>query len=976
MQPQPPGPDPSLRIELFGGLRVYLNGKLVTKFRTRKTASLLGYLAFNAETPQHRDVLIEVFWPEATVDAGRQSLRMALSALRETLQDSAESPKYLETDRNTVRLTNVTTDVEEFMGASTGTDGALSLTTALKKVKGPLLAGFDESWIVAQWLSLEEAYAQAAIRLMQSASAPEDRMSAILAGKEAVALLGPREDVHVALMRLFAEDGQTGQAIAQFEALEKSLDEQWGESPSDQAYAALDSLPRGAAKTVPRQAQIAVPARASELIGREEETTLVVSLLSQGKRLVTLTGPGGTGKTALAVVAARSYAESVSEVAWMVELASVTEPGRLGETVFLGVTGNPPQGPVGTEDLVDAIGSQPALLILDNLEQLLPEAAVFTASLLKRLPGLKVLVTSRSWLNVDGEHVVPVSLLPVPEPGLKLGELSEVPSVALFVARAKSVQHDFKLQPDNAAAVAEICRRLEGLPLAIELAAARLSTFSPAQILSRLACSLDFLVSRRVDVDERHRSLRGTLDWSLSLIPRDVADTFARLGVFKGSFDIDGAEAAASEPQVDRQVDHLVGTSLLLSEPFAHGTRFRMLVPVRDYARERLSEAGQEREAVRGVYAYCLGLGQGKGTGTPGPGNVEWLDRLDAEHENLVAVFESADAGHISVVEAFELARTIRSYFKPRGRVALWTALMQDLYERHGRELEPKQRLDALLATVKTSNNVLTADQIWSYYSEAASLEAHGSDRDKGEVHSGLAGAHKSRGEYAAAAKEYELATEYFEKAGDIGKLAATMRQHAMNYVSMRDHEMSYATLKKTVPLARQAGDVDALAWSLTDLAIEHAMHGLAKESEECFAEAHDICRRTGNKQLWSVVYWQQAEAALRTGDPAVSVAIHKDSVRKALEASFEHGLKWILLSLGCAYVQSGDLDRGLAVLAKVTRWRADENRKLTGDEEEILDPAMEKLKAGWTDGGFERAWSTAETADLQSLLTLVLDDS
>lgn len=893
---------------------------------------------------------------------------MALSSLRDLF--GQDSDQVLVTDRSTVRVANVSIDVSEFEQGASSEDLSV-LESALRKVKGPLLAGFDDSWIVAQWLRLEESYAQAAVRLMELAL-HGDVKGGIRFGKEAVALLGPREDVHLALMKLFVADGQPALAVAQFEELERSLEDQWGESPTQSAYAVLDSLPKGGRSARPSLAKPSVPARVSSFFGREQEVAQVLDLiLGSNNRLTTLTGVGGCGKTSLAREVARHLSEKSDKWVCLVELADLQVASRIVGRIFQAVEGES-DATVTIDSLRKSLGARDSLLVLDNLEQLLPEGGLVVKSVLESIPECRVMATSRRPLDVEGEQVYQVPPLGLPDVSMSLAALAQVPSVALFADRAKASKGDFVLGPSNASAVAEICRKLEGLPLAIELAAAKVLANSPAQILAKLSGSHDFLVSKRHDVPERQRSLTATLDWSLALLDAGAAALYPSLGVFRGSFSLAGAESVTGGRDCSEALESLIKASLVTSVPSPAEPRFRLLEPIREHALSKLSLNDLKRARQR-HFDFALQIVRGEDMPNPGPANKDWLDLLDREHENLCAAFECALDETVEAPRAVELALAARPFFRPRGKSAVWRSLLAQLKLKLASSEDVQTKAKLWLAHAQMCANVVDYETLRQHHTEAQALcEAAGDLDGLGHAYAGLAGTYKVAGDYPGSIDYYEKAVEAFQATKNAKQLAMTIRQMAMSYVSMHDHEKTYEKLKEALPYAREDGDPDTLAWTLTDVGVEHALHGFSEESEACFAEAHSICTKTDNSHMRSIVFWQEAETRLRMGDPRASVELHFLSVEHALRAEFREGLKWILLSYGCALAQAGQAHDGVVVAKFTEAWRERENRPLTGDEYEILNPAMAAAREALGDALFDDLATTGKSAQLDDVLSIV----
>ena len=401
----------------------------------------------------------------------------------------------------------------------------------------------------------------------------------------------------------------------------------------------------------------AVPVPVTPLLGREQEAAAVEELVvGEGVRLVTLTGPGGVGKSRLMVEAARRLGPGFADGARFLELASVSAADLVAAAIAAGLGLNTSAGPLIT-DLESYLRPRRLLLALDNFEQVMG-AAPLLAELLAAAPGLVVLVTSRAVLRLSGEHEFPVPPLPVPPAGVGRdpADLQRYASVSLFVERAHAVAPGFELTDENAGAVAEICRRLDGLPLAIELAAARVRLLPPQALASRLDQRFSVLTGGARDLPERQRTLKNTLDWSFGLLSAGEQALFARLGVFAGPFSLPAAEAVcvpdegqASGPgQLMETLGSLVDSSLVRAETGGGEPRFSLLETIRDYALDRLGERGDWVPAHDRHAAYFQALAEPSGAELAGPGRLPWLGRLETEHDNLSAAMSwLVDQGHL-----------------------------------------------------------------------------------------------------------------------------------------------------------------------------------------------------------------------------------------------------------------------------------------------------------------------------------------
>jgi predicted ATPase len=386
----------------------------------------------------------------------------------------------------------------------------------------------------------------------------------------------------------------------------------------------------------------AVPAPLTDIVGRGSESEAIMAMLRRPAiRLITLTGPGGIGKTRLAVDVATRVGEEYADGVTFVDLASVREPGQVVKALAsaLGVrdTGD---DPLETK-LATALRQQRKLLVVDNFEQVL-DAGITLTALLAAAPGLTILVTSRRLLRLSGEHSFEVGPLRLPNVDGPLGvaELAGIPSAALFVERAHAVKPDFELTPDNAEAVARICLALDGVPLALELAAARIRILPPAALLARLDRRLPVLAQGSADLPARQKTLRATIEWSTGLLSEDERVLLQRLGVFAGGFTLDLAETvAALGPGSDTLslLASLVDNSLVREDESLGQSRFSMLATVREYALEQLEESG-ELPLLRRRHADCyIALGVAAERDLEGPRQQEWLATLSHDRDNLRA---------------------------------------------------------------------------------------------------------------------------------------------------------------------------------------------------------------------------------------------------------------------------------------------------------------------------------------------------
>ncbi|MFN8467019.1 MAG: BTAD domain-containing putative transcriptional regulator [Caldilineaceae bacterium] len=670
-----------LRIALLGPPVVAWAGAPIPLLR-RQTRGLLYCLAAELR-PVARTQLCFLFWPDVPDATARRNLTRLVVLLRQSLPH----PSLLLAEDEHVRLDPRQTwcDTGAFgaLTTLTGTTGAVdlparreALAAAVNLWRGPFLDGFAlpdcpefEAWLERGRRSWERRLFDCLGALIETQTAAQDYPGAIAAAQRYLQIDPLAEDIHRRLITLYAATGDRTAALRQFEECAVVLERELGVSPLPETRAAYDAArlgtvagtvsptPPPAAETlaIPAAApaaRVQLPAPATPLVGRERELAEVTARLRHPDvRLLTLTGPGGAGKTRLAVAAAQSAGGDFADGAVFVPLAPLRDAAHVIPAIAaaLGLPDQDARAPL--RRLQDALGAREQLLVLDNCEHV-AAAAPDLAALLTAAPRLKLLVTSRALLHITGEYscAVPPLLLADLDHLPALDELAQTPAVALFLVRVRMHLPDFRLTPANAREVAAICARLDGLPLAIELAAARAALLSPRMLLARLSHSLAILTDGPGDLPERQRTLRATIEWSYRLLGLSEQLLFARLAVFAGGWDLGAAEALA-RAGVPLAGETLDGLQALLDKQLVGRSaggdwRFAMLETIREYALERL-EARGEAAAVRAAHArYYAALAQAAAPALHRPLQVQWLDALDAEHANLrVALAELRTEG-------------------------------------------------------------------------------------------------------------------------------------------------------------------------------------------------------------------------------------------------------------------------------------------------------------------------------------------
>jgi predicted ATPase/class 3 adenylate cyclase len=612
---------------------------------------------------------------------------------------------------------------------------------------------------------------------------------------------------------------------------------------------------------VPRRAPT-FPIEPSPLIGREREMAAGRDLLLRDDvRLLTLTGPPGTGKTRLSLQLAGDLRDQFADGAYFVALAPISSPElvtwAIGRELGLQESGNHPLLDV----LRDYLAGRELLLVLDNFEHVLP-AAGLVAELLERSPGLTVLVTSRAPLHLRAEHEFPVPPLALPDPGVlpSVETLAHVAAVALYVERAVAVKPDFALTEANAGAVAEICRRLDGLPLAIELAAARSKILPPQAMLARLGRRLPLLVGGPHDLPARHQTLRSAITWSHDLLDKTEQRLFRRLSVFVGGWTVQAAEACCNA-RADLSIEILDGIASLLDKslvrqeaPGDAEPRFVMLETIREYALDQLDASGEGPEIRDRHLDYYLGLAEEADAGLLGPQQVAWCDRLEAEHDNIRAAFgwvlTTLEGGVASTPGLTRAAARLEAGIRLADSLELFWML-------RGHSRENWQLVMRLIAQTPPDTAARARILVVGGYMAHCLLEHYTAVRlaDEGlAIWRGLGDARATavaltrrgviaiwQGDHAGAAAYLTEARALFRQLGGeqqsgIEHPIAVFLAQAMQ--EQGDHTGAYSLYEESLREARGRGDRHAAAYALRHLARLHLEAGDPERAAACLRES------------------------------------------------------------------------------------------------------------------------------------------
>src|SRR5579859_159542 len=641
-----------------------------------------------------------------------------------------------------------------------------------------------------------------------------------------------------------------------------------------------------------------LPAPPTAFVGRDADLAAVVALLRDpGVRAVTLTGPGGVGKTRLSLAAGAAVAADYPDGVALVELAAVSDPSMLDAAIAaaLGVEENV-QAPSG-QALREYVRGKALLLLLDNFEQLIA-AAPRVAELLADCPGLKLLVTSRAALRLRGEreYIVPPLALPAAGRAATPEMLVRYPAVELFLRRAQELRQGFALTPENAAAVAEICRRLDGLPLAIELAAARTTVLPPPALLRRLesegAPSLRLLTSGPRDLPQRQQTLRDTIAWSHGLLAPRVRVLFRRLAAFAGGWTLEAAEAVAGDAAAESGrgvaaaapeealgpayvldgLSELVDQSLVVVDEREADVRYRMLETIREFASEQLEAAGEQGEVQGRHRDWFLALAKEPMPEWEGHLHANWLARLDLEQDNFRAALRFC--------------------------------------EREGAG-EPLLRLAAALGPFWQARGQLSEGSAWLERALAGAAPVHDSLRAAALLQAGKL--EYVRGDFERGAARLEQALALFRALQEPRGVAQTLMALGALLDLHGKQEQVVALLEESLALFRQLGDQPGVAETLTNLGFAHFFRGGLDRAEALCDEAVALYRAYEDRQGMIAPLLTLARVAMLRRDFSRAMGLYDEAVHLSRAVSPRKSLPNVLVEAGMLLARLGELDRAAA---------------------------------------------------------------
>lgn len=880
---------PRLALYFLGSPQLYLDNEPILIER-RKVVALLAYLAL--EHGRHlRESLSALLWPDYDQSKAFTNLRHTLWEIQQAI-----GQEWLIADRERIRLNeaaDIWLDVRQFESllAQSRAQNDISLRIPLlvestKLYRNHFLTGFSlkdapnfNEWAFAESEDLRCQLADALTMLSEDHCAFGQTEKAVPYARRLITLDPLNESAHRRLMKVYLQAGQHSAALKQYQVCEEILRKELNLDPQPETYALYKQIRKREIKPVevvkpsePVLPRHNLPLQLSSFIGREKEQRQITDLIAND-RLVTLTGAGGIGKTRLSIQAAYALLNNFPNGTWLVELAPLSDPALVPQVIVttLGLiehANRPPQ-----TILTAFLQAKKLLLVLDNCEHLIQACAQLAETLLQACPDLHILATSREALSIAGETLYRVPSLTTPDPmHVTVDTLSNYESVQLFVERAQSALADFTLTQENAPAIAQVCHHLDGIPLALELAAARVKLLRVEEIAARLSDRFHLLTGGTRTALPRHQTLQAMIDWSYDLLPESERILLRRLSVFAGGWSLEAAETVCRGDGIETHeildlLTQLLNKSLIITEhKQGQETRYWMLETIRQYARDKLWVAGEGEMMRQRHLAHFVDLAERAEPNLRAFDMVMWLDRLEAEHDNIRAALEWAQE---SDVEAqLRLASALLWFWHLRGRGNegidwLERGLSIEVIEPGDHPVT----LGHAMIRGKALNTSAILMAIYSYiekvparFEESVALFKKLGPAGK----QGMAYAFLALGQSLSSSDRgkspYEQSLALFREVGDTSGIAKCLMffLHFLvlgeNAQNNDDYESVVTLAQEHLHLQREIGDQDGIAEALADLGHLAFWQGDYQRAITLFEESLTGFRAVGNK--WAISFW------------------------------------------------------------------------------------------------------------------------
>ncbi len=967
-----------LHLYLLGSFRIERGARPI-HLSTRKVESLLAFLALHPE--EHpREKLAALFWGDSTDEQARGSLRTALNLLRAELDE-----RLLRASRETVQFNPdfaLVTDAREF--EKIGDSAISNLQSLLSLYHGDLLPDFYDDWVLPERERLRALYLAALLRLIQHFRSESKYERAIEWARKLLATDPANEKAYQHLMFCYAAMGDRSTALKQYDECARRLRDELGVEPARETITLRDQIQEELSAQSREALFTNLPNPLTSFIGRENELAEIHQRL-ETSRLVTLVGAGGCGKTRLAIQVASGLAAAprFKQGAWWVDLAPLNDSALVATAVAatFHLRESPPT-PL-TFILIEHLRAKEILLVLDNCEHLFDSCARLAQTLLTACPRLSILATSRSPLGLAGEVAwrVPSMSMPDPDDAPSLDQLTQFDAARLFDERATAVVTNWKLA-DHASTVARICARLDGIPLAIELAAARLKVLSAEQIAARLDDCFDLLTAGSRTALPRHQTLRAAMDWSFDLLSEEERELFRRLAVFAGGFSLEAVEAVSSIQYSVNSSPHteywtlntvdlltsLIDKSLVGVEQKGNAMRYRLLETVRQYAREKLVEANEFEASCARHRDWFLQLAEQADPKLRSGEQMEWFARLELEMENLRAAlaWSLGQTDDASAARALRLAGALVWFWIMRGYIAEGRTWLERSLENCA--ITPA-RAKALVGLAAVEYFVGTRAKCRALCDEALVLYRQQGDKwgiALSAIIGGAAESDRSRSSMLfeeARLLEQELKDEWLAAGTDVLQGGHARRRG--------DLSRAGALFESALDHARRSGDRWMIGNALVNAGHLALDQGEDDRSTVLYTEALKFHREMGDKHQIANILYGLGIVAWHRDDCQQADALLKQSLTLRREIGDTRDVVGTIWALGRVATTQQRYERAARLLGS-----ADVQREIVFEKERrAIDDDVRTLRAQVGEAMFDKVWAEGRAMSLHQATEYALEN-
>ena len=1023
---------PRLALHLLGPPQVQLDEALVLIDR-RSGLALLAYLAVEAcqRSGQRlsREFLSGLLWPEIDQDKAYTNLRHTLWELHQSLgrgwitagRTAVEIKSEADIDLDVVRFQELVAQSRQQPVISRR---SAILAEAASLYRNHFLTGFSlreasefNEWVYAQSENYRSQILEVLRMLVEDGCALGQAETVIPHARRLVAFDPLNEAVHRLLMQVYLQAGQPSAALQQYQSCEKILRRELGLDPQPETHQLYKRIRKGASsqapvpqKTIPKIPKHNLLVQLTSFIGREKECTQVCELLA-GQRLVTLTGTGGIGKTRLALQVGEKLLGGFPDGAWFLALDALSQPDQIPNALAALFRIRPVPERSNIEQLLDVLGRRILLLILDNCEHLRDASVRLIGTLLAGCPHLKILTTSREVLGVDGETIYTVPSLSLPEELQVMPLEKKVPefeALRLFHERAGLVMQAFKLSPENTGIVTAICRCLDGIPLAIELAAARLDILQPHEILEQLRASFALLVQRGHAAVPRHQSMRASMDWSWGLLAEEERVFLRRLSVFVGGWTLEAAQQVCEGQAVQILVALAAKSLIVVQKVEGQATRYRLHEIIRQYAAEKLSQANEADLLRERHLQYYLSLAGQAEIALVGPASAEWMVQLNREDGNLHAALAWAEKTNMQA--ELNIINCLKTYWS-RYDLRESYRLLDMLLNKPAVQAYPAERARALctqsgflqlleqddaarsasLAGLKLARlcgdkrieidnlvdlTYLSGPVEHNEFGQRALNLARALKDPRREALTLAALAWKDRENYSRARLNWEKAFNLFRLLGDTSNLMVNLVDYGYIQFSYGDYGSAQSTFDEALRISQESDFPDYRPAALFSRGIIAMMNGDLDQAHTCLQEAADLTEATGNRRDTFFQRTRLGHLAVRQGALPEAHALFGQTAREFLMDRSEIGLVYTFEGIAALSVTVGRY----AIAAGLIGWADDVRRKINDRRPDLEQADIDRLISACVlkmgEEAFADTYDAGQTMSMDGAVTFALESN